>query len=112
MRQTIAVFAFLTFAAAATLTPSPAGAADYTLTIKDHKFSPSEIEAPANMRVIIAVINNDITPEEFDSTDLKAEKVVAGNSKGTVRIGPLKPGRYKFIGEFHEDTAKGTVVVE
>ncbi len=62
---------------------------------------------PANKRVVITVINNDITPEEFESNELRVEKVIAGNSKGTVRIGPLKPGRYPFVGEFHEATAKG-----
>ena len=89
-----------------------ARADDYVLTIKDHKFTPDEIKVPANQRVMITVINEDATAEEFDSGALKVEKVVAGNSKGTVRIGPLKPGRYPFIGEYHEATAKGTVIAE
>ena len=67
---------------------------------------------PANERVAITVINEDATPEEFDSSALKVEKVVAGKSKGIVRIGPLKPGRYPFIGEYNEATAKGTVIAE
>ena len=50
--------------------------------------------------------------EEFESSVLKVEKVIAGNSRGTVRIGPLAPGRYPFIGEFHEATAKGVVIAE
>jgi plastocyanin len=112
MRQKIAIFALLALAAAATLAPSGAHAADFTLTIKDHKFSPAELKVPANKRVTIEVINNDVTPEEFESSVLKVEKVIAGNSKGTVRIGPLKPGRYPFIGEFHEATAKGAVVAD
>lgn len=112
MRQKLAVFAVLALAAATAFAPSQARAADYTLTIKDHKFTPAEIKMPANKRVTIEVVNKDITPEEFESSVLKVEKVIAGNSSGTVRIGPLKPGRYPFIGEFHEDTAKGTVVVE
>ena len=92
-----------------------AGAAradDYVLTIKDHVFTPTEIKVPANQRVMITVVNEDATPEEFDSSALKVEKVVAGKSKGVVRIGPLKPGRYPFIGEYHEATAKGVVVAE
>jgi cupredoxin-like protein len=83
-----------------------------TTTIKDHKFDPAEIKVPANKRVVITVINNDPTPEEFDSTALKVEKVIPGNSKGVVRIGPLKPGKYPFIGEYHEATAKGVVIAE
>ncbi|HXX06653.1 MAG TPA: cupredoxin domain-containing protein [Pseudolabrys sp.] len=89
-----------------------ARADDYVLTIKDHRFSPAEIKVPANQRILITVINEDLTPEEFDSSALKVEKVVAGKSSGVVRIGPLKPGRYPFIGEYNEATAKGTVIAE
>jgi Cupredoxin-like domain len=87
-------------------------AADFMLTLKDHKFSPSEIKVPANQRVTITVVNNDATPEEFESSALKVEKVVPGKSKGVVRIGPLKPGRYHFVGEYHESTAKGVLIAE
>jgi len=89
-----------------------AQADDYVLTIKDHKFTPAEIKVPANQRVMITVINEDATPEEFDSSALKVEKVIAGKSRGVVRIGPLKSGRYPFIGEYHEATAKGVVIVD
>lgn len=89
-----------------------ARADDYVLTIKDHRFNPTEIKVPANKRVQIMVINDDPTPEEFESHEMKVEKVIPGKSKGVVRIGPLKPGRYPFFGEFHEATAKGTVVAE
>jgi hypothetical protein len=58
------------------------------------------------------VANEDATPEEFESSALKLEKVIAGKSKATVRVGPLKPGRYEFIGEYHADTAKGVLVAE
>jgi hypothetical protein len=87
-------------------------AQDYTVTIKDHKFTPTEIRVPANKRVEITVINDDATPEEFESKTMKVEKVILGKSKGVVRIGPLKAGRYPFVGEFHESTAKGVVIAE
>jgi hypothetical protein len=109
MRQFLALFVL---AALVTLSPAAARADDYVLTIKDHKFTPEELKVPANTRVIITVVNEDTTPEEFESNILKVEKVVPGKSKGTVRIGPLKPGRYPFVGEFHEATAKGVVIVE
>jgi cupredoxin-like protein len=102
----------LTTLALVTVAASPARADDYVLTIKEHRFTPAEIKVPANQRVMITVINEDATAEEFDSGALKVEKVVAGKSKGTVRIGPLKPGRYPFIGEYNEATAKGTVIAE
>lgn len=95
-----------------TLGAPTAWADDHVLTIKDHRFSPAEIKVPANKRVAITVVNQDATPEEFESSALKVEKVIAGNSKGVVRIGPLKPGRYPFVGEYNEATAKGVVVAE
>jgi len=98
--------AFLAMGAAA------ARADDYVLTIKDHRFTPTEIKIPANKRVQITVVNDDPTPEEFESHEMKVEKVIPGKSKAVVRIGPLKPGRYPFVGEFHEATAKGTVIAE
>jgi cupredoxin-like protein len=97
---------FLGFGAAAAQTD------DYVLTIKDHRFNPTEIKVPANKRVQITIVNEDPTPEEFESKEMKVEKVIPGKSKGVVRIGPLKPGRYPFFGEFHEATAKGTLIAE
>lgn len=94
------------------LAPAMARAEDYTVTIKDHRFTPTELKVPANKRVIVTVVNDDPTAEEFESNELKVEKVIPGKSKGTVRIGPLKPGRYPFFGEFHEATARGVVIAE
>ena len=99
-------------AAVLALAPATVRAQELTLTIKDHKFTPSEVKVPANKRVTLTVVNDDATPEEFDSKALKVEKVVPGKAKGIVRIGPLKPGRYSFVGEYHESTAKGVVIAE
>ena len=89
-----------------------AHAQEYVLTIKNHRFTPTEIKIPANKRVQITVVNDDPTPEEFESHEMKVEKVIPGKSKAVVRVGPLKPGRYPFFGEFHEATAKGTLIAE
>ena len=94
------------------LGPSALRADDLTLTIKDHRFKPAEIKVPANKRLAITVVNDDATPEEFESSALKVEKVIAGKSKAVVRIGPLQAGRYPFVGEYHEDTAKGVLIAE
>ncbi len=89
-----------------------AHAEDYVLTIKDHVFSPAELTIPADKEVVLTVKNQDASPEEFESHDLKREKVIKGNSEGIVKLGPLKPGTYKYVGEFHEKTAKGTIVAK
>jgi plastocyanin len=83
-----------------------------TITIRDHRFEPSEIHVPAGKRIALTVINADPLSEEFDSSALKVEKVIAGKSQGVVHISPLNPGRYDFIGEYHEQTAKGQVIAE
>jgi plastocyanin len=82
------------------------------LVIKDHKFEPAEVRVPAGKRVKLIVHNQDTTPEEFESHSLSREKVIPGGAKATIFIGPLKPGRYEFVGEFNEATAKGVVVAE
>ena len=96
------------------LSPLLAFAADneFTITIKDHKFSPSEIRVPAGQKVKLIVENQDSTPEEFESHELNREKVIAPRSKDAIWIGPLKAGKYPFMGEFNQATAKGVVIAE
>lgn len=98
--------------AAIVLAPAGLRAQDVTITIKNHRFTPAEVKVPANERVQITVVNDDPTPEEFESHEMKVEKVIPGKSKGVVRIGPLAPGRYPFFGEFNQATAKGVVIAE
>ena len=96
------------------LTPALAFAADseITLKIKDHKFSPAEVRVPAGKKVKLIIDNQDATPEEFESHELNREKIIPAKSKGTVFIGPLKAGKYPFVGEFNQATARGVVIAE
>jgi hypothetical protein len=80
-----------------------------TLTIKNHRFVPSEVSVPAGERFRIEVENQDPTPAEFESSDLRVEKIVVPGGKIAVMAGPLKPGIYKFFDDYHPDTAKGTM---
>ena len=84
----------------------------FNIVIKNHEFSPGELKIPANQKVTIVIDNQDETEEEFESYDLDREEIVGGNSQITVYIGPLKPGTYKYFGEFNQDTAQGTIIVE
>lgn len=96
------------------LSPSRAMSADFetSTVIKDHKFNPSEIKVPAGKKIKLTVDNQDNEMEEFDSQPLNREKTIDGHSKGVVFFGPLDPGKYTFIGEFHEKTAFGVVIAE
>jgi len=82
------------------------------LTIRDHRFSPSEIHVPVGKPTMLVIKNEDPTPEEFDSMALKVEKVVVGGGTVSVRLRPLGPGRYPFQGEFHPESAQGVVISE
>ena len=92
--------------------PAVAAEPEYALTIRDHHFEPVELSIPAGVKIKLRVENKDQTPEEFESHDLNREKVIPGNTTVSIFIGPLKSGRYPFIGEFHASTAKGAIVVE
>lgn len=95
--------------------PGAAGAADeilVRLTIKDHRFSPERLEVPAGQKVVMVIRNEDSEPEEFESTQLRREKIVFPGTETRVVLGRLEPGEYPFVGEYHEATAKGIIVAK
>ena len=98
-----AALAMLAGAAAAAETPK------VDLTLKDHRFTPQSFAVPAGQKVRINLVNRDPATEEFDSHDLRVEQVVTPMGRISFWIGPLKPGEYSFMGEFHAATAQGKV---
>ena len=104
--------AFAFFSASILASGTFAAEPEVLLVIKNHKFEPAELKVPVGQRVKLVVHNQDATPEEFESHDLNREKIVPPGAKVTIFIGPLKPGRYAFVGEYHEASAKGVVVAE
>jgi len=92
--------------------PVQAGKPVFEIEIRGHLFLPSEVIVPANTKVKLLVYNRDPTSEEFESYELNREKVIMGNRKAVIFIGPLRPGEYPFFGEFHPETAQGKVIAE
>jgi plastocyanin domain-containing protein len=86
--------------------------AEYTVVLKNHVYQPSELKVPAATKFKIIVRNEDATPEEFESLDFGREKIVPANSSIAVYVGPLKAGTYGFFGDFHQETARGRLIVE
>ena len=84
----------------------------YEISIKNHRFEPSELTVPAGKKIKLLVKNLDDTPEEFESYTLNREKIIRAKRSAVIYIGPLKPGRYKFFGEFNQDTAQGVIVAK
>ena len=104
------VIAAATLIATALATPAQAQETSLSISVKNHRFQPAELSAPANVPITLHVKNLDPTPMEFESVSLRVEKVVTGNSEGIVRLRPLAPGRYNFFDDFHQET-NGTLVV-
>jgi len=85
---------------------------EIAIVIEGHRFTPAEVLAPAGQKLRLIVENKDTTPEEFESYALNREKIVAPGSKIVLYVGPLKPGRYEFFGDFNPATARGWLVVQ
>jgi plastocyanin len=107
------VFAVVVLASAAPLVAGGARAEDavsLSLTIKDGKFEPAELHAPAGRAIEIHVSNLNTIPSEFESSDLHFEKIVPVGKEAVVRVRPQQPGRYSFFDDFHRET-QGVLVV-
>ena len=102
----------LVAAALATSTVLAQDTASFKLTARDGVFQPTTIEVPAGKRFRLEIVNEGKTAMEFESRDLKQEKVIPPGAKATVTINALKAGEYKFFDEFHEKTGQGKVVAK
>jgi plastocyanin len=88
------------------------GSPEYALTIEKNRFDPEEIRVKAGAPFVLVITNKDGTPEEFESRDLRIEKVIPAGKTVRMRMPALKAGTYGFIGEYHEKTAKGKIIAE
>jgi len=92
--------------------PAHAGLPAFPLTIENGHFTPEVIEVPAHTRFKLVITNKGPGPEEFESKKLRKETVLAPGVTRSVVFAPLKPGSYRFFGEFHPDTAQGRIVAK
>ena len=98
------------------LSAAVASAADtppeLALTLDQHRFSPEALRVKANVPFILVITNKDKEEEEFEMSSLRIEKIIPAGKTLQLKMPALKPGTYKFIGDFHEKTAKGRIVAE
>jgi hypothetical protein len=85
---------------------------EYTIIIKNHHFIPDKLVVPKDKKIKILLDNQDNEVEEFESFDLRREKIIPFNSQVTINIGPLDAGEYKFFGDFHSKTAQGIIIAQ
>ena len=83
-----------------------------TVTIRNHKFEPAAVQAPAGEKIKLIIKNTDAADERFESVELRRKKIVPGGGDAVVYVGPLQPGRYDFVGNFNPKSARGQLVVK
>jgi plastocyanin len=99
---------------AAVFAGAPALAADpeVAIAIENNRFQPEEVKVSAGAPFVLVITNKDKSPEEFESKELRIEKIVPAGKTVKVKVPALKPGTYGFFGEYHEKTAKGRIVAQ
>lgn len=80
--------------------------ASFQVSARDGRLLPAKLEVPAGVRIKLVIRNEGTTPIEFENLSLRVEKVLAPGAQSFVVIHPLKPGSYRFVDEFHPDTAE------
>jgi hypothetical protein len=84
----------------------------FTITFKDGAVSPRRLEVPANRRFQLNLVNNGDTPAEFESNELRKEKVLAPKTTSILVFRTLDPGEYPFFDDFHPDAPQAVLIAK
>ncbi|GAB1438520.1 cupredoxin domain-containing protein [Providencia sp.] len=82
------------------------------LEMKNGDLIPRVLEVPAKTIIRIKITNTGTEPAEFESIQLRKEKVLAPGASSVVVIAPLKPGTYTFFDDFHLSQPKGEIIAK
>ena len=84
----------------------------FTIAFKDGAVSPLRLEVPANRRFQLNLVNNGDTPAEFESNELRKEKILAPRTTSILVFRTLDPGEYPFFDDFHPDAPKAILIAK
>jgi hypothetical protein len=73
----------------------------FSLSIHDDQFVPKELQVPAGQKIELIVRNERTVTAEFESMELRREKIVPTGQQVSVFVGPLRPGDYEFFDDFN-----------
>ena len=101
-------------AVAALLAGQAARAEDVTikLDMKDGVITPSPLQVPPKKAFRLEVTNSGKKPAEFESKDLRKEKVIAPGVTTVIVFRPLDAGEYTFFDEFNEKTSQTKMIAK
>lgn len=84
----------------------------FTIKFADGKIDPPVLEVPANRRFKLILQNEGTTPVEFESNELRREKVLGAGTSSFIVIRRLDPGEYDFFDDFHLDTPPAKLIAK
>lgn len=76
------------------------------------RLEPSRLEVPAGKKIKIQLRNDGPGPIEFESAELRVEKVLGPGANSFVVLHPLRQGTYRFFDEFHPETGECLVIAK
>lgn len=100
-------------ALAALCLASPAFGEDeptFRIEFRDGVITPLTLEVPADTRFRIELSNVGTSPVEFESVELRKEKVIGPGNETVMVIRRLAPGSYDFFDDFHLDMPHAVLV--
>lgn len=105
----LAVGAFILLGSAGT---SRAEDPVFRIEFNDGKVTPQRLEVPANTRFKLELHNIGKTPAEFESRELRKEKVLGPGASSFIVIRRLDPGEYDFFDDFHLDAPPAVLIAK
>jgi hypothetical protein len=84
----------------------------FRIEFRDGVITPQRLEVPAKTRLRLQLVNTGDTPAEFESKELRKEKVLAAKSESVLVIRTLDPGEYPFFDDFHPDAPPAVLVAK
>ncbi len=104
----VTIIGFCAFSGAARADDDPV----FRIEFNDGVVTPSRLEVPANRRIILDLHNVGQTPAEFESNQLRKEKVLAPGANSALVIRTLEPGEYDFFDDFHPGSPAAVLVAK
>lgn len=84
----------------------------FRIEFKDGAISPLRLDVPASTRIRLELVNLGGMPAEFESLELRKERVVAPHSETVMVIRSLDPGQYPFFDDFHPGATPAVLVAK
>ncbi len=84
----------------------------FRIEFNDGKVTPQRLEVPAKRRFKLELHNVGKSPAEFESKELRKEKVLAPGASSTLVIRTLDPGEYDFFDDFHPNAPPAVLIAK